>query len=138
MIVSTRRVMLASAGSSEPWARVRIVIVDAEVDGRAIEHEAAAVSFHGLGFGELVATQGGQKPGLHDNRPCPAARRKCREATVRRRVPAGWQRAGKVLADGQCYAFTTLPIFGGDYSVENVWVAPWGSGSPSPLTSSNR
>ncbi|RDE04143.1 T6SS immunity protein Tdi1 domain-containing protein [Sphingomonas aracearum] len=46
----------------------------------------------------------------------------------------GWQlrpladecrRAGKVLADGQCYAFTTLPILGGDYSAENVWVASW-------------
>jgi hypothetical protein len=46
----------------------------------------------------------------------------------------GWQlrpladecrRAGKVLADGQCYAFTTPLILGGDYRVENVWVAPW-------------
>jgi hypothetical protein len=36
------------------------------------------------------------------------------------------QRTGKVLADGQCYAFTTLPILGGDYSAENVWVAPLG------------
>jgi hypothetical protein len=48
--------------------------------------------------------------------------------------PHGWQlrpladecrRAGKVLADGQCYAFTTPPVLGGDYTVENVWVAPW-------------
>jgi hypothetical protein len=46
----------------------------------------------------------------------------------------GWQlrpladecrRAGKVLAEGQCYAFTTPPVLGGDYTVENVWVAPW-------------
>jgi hypothetical protein len=46
----------------------------------------------------------------------------------------GWQlrpladecrRAGKVLADGQCYAFTTPPVLGGDYTVDNVWVAPW-------------
>lgn len=31
---------------------------------------------------------------------------------------------GKVLADGQCYAFTTPPVLGGDYAVGNVWVAP--------------
>jgi hypothetical protein len=46
----------------------------------------------------------------------------------------GWQlrpladecrRTGKVLAEGQCYAFTTLPVLGGDYTAENVWVAPW-------------
>ena len=45
----------------------------------------------------------------------------------------GWQlrplvdqcrRAGKLLADGQCYAFTTPPVLGGEYAVENVWVAP--------------
>lgn len=33
--------------------------------------------------------------------------------------------AGKSLAEGECYAFTTLPILGGDYTVENVWIAPW-------------
>lgn len=47
---------------------------------------------------------------------------------------AGWQlrplvdecrRAGKVLEDGQCYAFTTPPLLGGDYAEANVWVAPW-------------
>lgn len=46
----------------------------------------------------------------------------------------GWQlraladecrRAGKLLADGQCYAFTTPPVLGGGYAVENVWIAPW-------------
>ncbi len=46
----------------------------------------------------------------------------------------GWQlralvdacrHAGKVLGDDQCYAFTTLPALGGDYTVGNVWVAPW-------------
>jgi hypothetical protein len=45
----------------------------------------------------------------------------------------GWQlrpladacrRAGKVLTDGHCFAFTIPPVLGGDYSVENVWVAP--------------
>jgi len=30
--------------------------------------------------------------------------------------------AGKVLEDGQCYAFVQLPILGGDYTVENVVV----------------
>jgi hypothetical protein len=48
--------------------------------------------------------------------------------------PQGWQlrpfadecrRAGKLLGAGQCYAFTILPVLGGDYTVENVWVAPW-------------
>lgn len=29
------------------------------------------------------------------------------------------------MAEGECYAFTTLPILGGDYTVENVWIAPW-------------
>ena len=46
----------------------------------------------------------------------------------------GWQlrpladecrRAGKLLSEGRCYAFTTLPVLGGDYTAENVWVAPW-------------
>jgi hypothetical protein len=46
----------------------------------------------------------------------------------------GWQlrsvadecrRAGKFLADGQCYAFTTLPVLGGKYDAENIWVAHW-------------
>lgn len=46
----------------------------------------------------------------------------------------GWQlraladecrRTGKVLDEGQCYAFTILPVFGGGYTVENVWVASW-------------
>lgn len=33
--------------------------------------------------------------------------------------------AGKALAPHQCYAFTTLPYLGGDYTVENVWVCSW-------------
>lgn len=32
---------------------------------------------------------------------------------------------GKVLAKGQCYAFKVLPVLGGDYVPDNVWVAPW-------------
>ena len=48
--------------------------------------------------------------------------------------PEGWQlrpladecrRAGKVLMAEQCYAFTIPPVLGGDYSEQNVWVAPW-------------
>ena len=46
----------------------------------------------------------------------------------------GWQlrpladechRAGKLLADEQCYAFTTPLVLGGKYDAENVWVAEW-------------
>ena len=46
----------------------------------------------------------------------------------------GWQlrpladecrRAGMVLSDGQCYAFTTPPVLGGKYDVGNIWVAHW-------------
>jgi hypothetical protein len=33
--------------------------------------------------------------------------------------------AGKILGEGQCYAFATLPVLGGDYSEDNVWVASW-------------
>ncbi|MEN3346699.1 MAG: hypothetical protein V7632_334 [Bradyrhizobium sp.] len=29
--------------------------------------------------------------------------------------------AGLILGPSQCYAFTTLPLFGGEYTVENVW-----------------
>lgn len=31
--------------------------------------------------------------------------------------------AGKVLADGQCYAFTIPPVLGGAYDADNVWIA---------------
>lgn len=43
----------------------------------------------------------------------------------------GWQlrplaeecrRAGKQLGRHQCYAFTQMPVFGGDYRPENIWV----------------
>ncbi|KWV57912.1 hypothetical protein AS156_37580 [Bradyrhizobium macuxiense] len=30
--------------------------------------------------------------------------------------------AGHILAPSQCYAFTTLPLFGGEYTVANVWM----------------
>lgn len=29
------------------------------------------------------------------------------------------------MADDQCYAFTTLPVLGGEYSVENVCIMRW-------------
>jgi hypothetical protein len=32
---------------------------------------------------------------------------------------------GKLLGSGQCYAFTTPPLLGGDYVTDNIWVAPW-------------
>jgi hypothetical protein len=48
--------------------------------------------------------------------------------------PQGWQlrplvdecrRAAKALGDGECYAFSSLPVLGGSYAVENIWVASW-------------
>ncbi len=33
--------------------------------------------------------------------------------------------AGLILGPSQCYAFTTLPLFGGEYTVDNVWVCSW-------------
>jgi len=48
--------------------------------------------------------------------------------------PHGWQLrrladecrlAGKVLADGECYGFTTLPVLGGGYTVANIRIARW-------------
>ena len=32
--------------------------------------------------------------------------------------------AGKHVAEDQCYAFNTLPLLGGSYSEEIVWVSP--------------
>ena len=67
---------------------------------------------------------------------CAAERIASSEEEFWRRVEEdeqGWQlrpladscrRVGKILNDGHCYAFTTLPVFGGDYTAENVWVAP--------------
>ncbi len=33
--------------------------------------------------------------------------------------------AGMVLGPTQCYAFTTLPLFGGEYKVDNIWICTW-------------
>ncbi|WP_298370072.1 T6SS immunity protein Tdi1 domain-containing protein [uncultured Bradyrhizobium sp.] len=30
--------------------------------------------------------------------------------------------AGLILGPSQCYAFTTLPLFGGEYTVDNIWM----------------
>ena len=30
---------------------------------------------------------------------------------------------GLILDPSQCYAFTTLPLFGGEYTVDNVWMS---------------
>jgi hypothetical protein len=35
------------------------------------------------------------------------------------------RRTGMLLGDGQCYAFTTPTVLGGEYAVANVWVASW-------------
>ncbi len=32
---------------------------------------------------------------------------------------------GMVLGPTQCYAFTTLPLFGGEYKVDNIWICAW-------------
>src|SRR3954447_14583728 len=29
------------------------------------------------------------------------------------------------LGEAQCYAFTNLPVLGGPYAADNIWVAPW-------------
>ena len=48
-----------------------------------------------------------------------------REGWQLRPVADECRKIGKVLDDGQCYAFTTLPVLGGAYAAENIWVAPW-------------
>ena len=39
-------------------------------------------------------------------------------------VEACWE-AGMRPNPSQCYAFTTLPLFGGEYSVSNMWLCSW-------------
>ncbi|MCV9963910.1 DUF1851 domain-containing protein [Pararhizobium sp. BT-229] len=37
-----------------------------------------------------------------------------------------WADAAQRVPDPtQCYAFTTLPLFGGEYKVDNIWICPW-------------
>ena len=33
--------------------------------------------------------------------------------------------AGMILGASQCYAFTTLPLFGGEYKLDNIWMCSW-------------
>lgn len=33
--------------------------------------------------------------------------------------------AGLIPSETQCYAFTTLPLFGGEYEPGNVWLCSW-------------
>ena len=59
------------------------------------------------------------------------------EEEFRDRLPVdedGWQlrgladrcrAAGKICGERQCYAFTILPLLGGEYTVENIWTCPW-------------
>jgi hypothetical protein len=42
-----------------------------------------------------------------------------------RRLADHCRLAGKILSDGECYAFTTLPILGGEYTVANIWITHW-------------
>lgn len=32
---------------------------------------------------------------------------------------------GKILGEGQCYAFAVLPVLGGEYEPDNIWVGSW-------------
>jgi len=48
-----------------------------------------------------------------------------RQGWLLRRLADACRNEGKELGDGQCYAFSTLPVLGGDYVAENVWVAHW-------------
>lgn len=42
-----------------------------------------------------------------------------------RRLANACLAAGKLLGPDQCFAFTVPPILGGEYEVDNIWVAPW-------------
>jgi hypothetical protein len=33
--------------------------------------------------------------------------------------------AGLILTADQCYAFTMLPVFGGEYETNNIWMSAW-------------
>ena len=42
-----------------------------------------------------------------------------------RRLADDCQKSGMILGDGQCYAYKMLPVLGGDYNVDNIWIASW-------------
>jgi hypothetical protein len=88
-------------------------------------------------FGDVFVVD--QTGGIHmlERAACTAGQISSSEEEFWRQVnddANGWQlrplvdecrRSGRVLADGQCYAFTRPPVLGGDYTVANVYVAPW-------------
>jgi hypothetical protein len=88
-------------------------------------------------FGDVFVVDEGGSVHMLERAACSAERIASSEEDFWKQVhddEQGWQlrpladkcrRAAKILADGQCYAFTTLPVLGGDYTVENVWVAHW-------------
>ena len=42
-----------------------------------------------------------------------------------RRLADRCRLSGKILADGECYAFATLPVLGGEYTVQNIQITQW-------------
>lgn len=55
-------------------------------------------------------------------------RSRCREdedGWLLRNLASQCRTAGKSLNEGQCYAFTITPLFGGKYEESNIWVCPW-------------
>ena len=47
------------------------------------------------------------------------------EGWLLRPLAARCRAVGMTLGPGQCYTFTTLPLFGGEYQVENIWKCAW-------------
>ena len=88
-------------------------------------------------FGDVFIVDAGGGVHMLERAACTAVQIASSEEEFWRQIhedAEGWQirplvdecsRNGKVLADGQCYAFTTPPLLGGDYTVDNVWVAHW-------------
>lgn len=88
-------------------------------------------------FGDVFVVDGGGVVHMLERAACLSERITSSEEDFWRAVgndTHGWQlrpladecrRAGKVLAEGECYAFARPPVLGGDYTVENIWVSPW-------------
>ncbi|MBD9647433.1 DUF1851 domain-containing protein [Ensifer sp. PDNC004] len=47
------------------------------------------------------------------------------EGWLLRRLVDRCRSAGMVPGPAQCYAFHTLPLFGGEYKVDNIWMCDW-------------
>ena len=43
----------------------------------------------------------------------------------RRVAKVSTRSAGMNPTPSQCYAFTTLPLFGGEYKTDNIWMCSW-------------